>query len=178
MKKLPASSKFTLLAFCFFNRPGAAESLGTYNTYISEQREKYPYQYFVRRHRAPPDVRAWARKGNKNAICIDPKLARSIVPESDVIDYFCLHSHLWSQSKVSIFEPLIVPSNQRFVYGYLGLACSGFSDWVCLCCEQFTRRPVLILNWQIEQTRRAGCIVFNKRMGIWDIVRFTRRSIE
>lgn len=94
MKKLPAWSKFALLAFCFFNRPIKEESSEVYNLYKDQKYEKYRCQYFVRRFRAPPDLRARAGKGNKNAIRIDRKLARCIVPQSDVIDYFCLHSEL------------------------------------------------------------------------------------
>lgn len=90
MKKLPAWAKFALLAFCFFNRPMKEES-----PEVDQKYEKYRCQYFVRRFRAPPDLRARAGKGNKNAIRIDRKLARCIKPESDVIDdYFCFHTEL------------------------------------------------------------------------------------
>lgn len=100
MKKLPASSKFTLLAFCFFNRT-TTEGSPEINSPHWQRFNKYRCQYFVRRLRAPSDLRARASKGNKNAIRIDRNLARCIVSESDVIDYFCLHSKFWSESKVT-----------------------------------------------------------------------------
>lgn len=88
MQACAPSSKFSLLVLCYFDKPIAREDIETH--YRTQHLQDHRRQYFVRRDRAPPDVagKAEAGDGPAAAIRIDRKLARSIVPESDLLDFY------------------------------------------------------------------------------------------
>lgn len=88
MQACAPSSKFSLLVLCFWDRPIAGEDVERH--YRTQHLEDHRRQHFVRRDRAPPDVVAKAGAGDDPAaaIRINQKLARSIVSESDLLDFY------------------------------------------------------------------------------------------
>lgn len=88
MQACAPSSKFSLLVLCFWDKPIAREDVDRH--YRTQHLEDHRRQHFVRRNRAPPDVvgEAGAGDGSAAAIRINQKLARSIVSESDLLDFY------------------------------------------------------------------------------------------
>lgn len=87
MRRCAPSSKFSLLVLCFWDKPSSLEDIESH--YRIQHLEDYRQQYFIRRDRAPADVVGQVKAGDgPAAIRIDRKLARSIVPESDLLDFF------------------------------------------------------------------------------------------
>lgn len=87
MQACTPSSKFSLLALCFWDKPIAREDVERH--YRTQHLEDHRRQHFVHRDRAPADVVGKVGAGDgPSAIRIDRKLARSIVPESDLLDFY------------------------------------------------------------------------------------------
>lgn len=87
MRSCAPSSEFSLLVLCFWEKP---TSLGNIEKHYRIQHlEDHRRQYFLRRDCAPADVVGEVKAGDgPAAIRINRKLARSIVPESDVLDFY------------------------------------------------------------------------------------------
>lgn len=87
MQRCAPSSKFSLLVLCFWDKPISREDVERH--YRIQHLEDHRRQYFIRRDRAPADVVGKVEAGGgPAAIRIDQKLARSIVPESDLLDFY------------------------------------------------------------------------------------------
>lgn len=87
MRSCAPSSEFSLLVLCFWDKPSSLEDIEKH--YRIQQLDDHRRQYFIRRDCAPADVVGKVKAGDgPAAIRIDRKLARSIVPESDLLDFY------------------------------------------------------------------------------------------
>lgn len=87
MRSCAPSSEFSLLVLCFWDKPTSLEDIEKH--YRIQHLEDHRRQYFIRRDCAPADVVGKVKAGDDPAaIRIDRKLARSIVPESDLLDFY------------------------------------------------------------------------------------------
>lgn len=88
MQACEPSSKFSLLVMCFWDESLVGEDVE--RNYRNHHLEGHRRLHFVRRDRAPPDVVGKATRAGDDsatAIRINHKLARSIVWESDLLDF-------------------------------------------------------------------------------------------
>lgn len=87
MRSCAPSSEFSLLVLCFWDKPTSLEDIEKH--YRIQHLEDHRRQYFIRRDCAPADVVGKVKAGDDPAaIRINRKLARSIVPESDLLDFY------------------------------------------------------------------------------------------